>query len=66
MPKQARKSTLIRSDCALGYPFFFSLLFLTSDDTIHRRFSLDPSGNQLEAVQQEINGITKNALGQHT
>lgn len=66
MPKQARKSNIIRSDYALGYPLFYSLLLLMSDDTMHIRFSLDPSWNQLEAVKQEINGITqKNSLGQH-
>lgn len=37
-----------------------------SDDTMHNRFSLDTSGNHLEAVKQEINGITKkNSPGQH-
>lgn len=38
---------------------FYSLLLLMSDDTMHNRFSLDTSGNHLEAVKQEINGITK-------
>lgn len=37
-----------------------------SDDTMHNRFSLDTSGNHLEAVKHEINGITKkNSPGQH-
>lgn len=45
---------------------FYSLLLLMSDDTMHNRFSLDTSGNHLEAVKQEINGITKkNSPGQH-
>lgn len=45
---------------------FYSLLLLMSDDTMHNRFSLDTSGNHLEAVKQEINGITKkNSPGKH-
>lgn len=59
MPKQGRQSSVIRSDSTLGYPLLYSLLLLMSDDTMHNRFSLDTSGNHLEAVKQEINGITK-------
>lgn len=35
------------------------LAILMSVDTMYNRFSLDPSGNHLEAGKQEINGITR-------
>lgn len=54
MLKQDRQSELIRSDYALGYPHFFSLLLLTSDDIMYKTVSLDPCGNQRQWNKKEM------------
>lgn len=54
MLKQDSQSKVIGSDYALGYPHFFSLLLLTSDDIIHKTVSLDPSGNQRQWNKKEM------------